>query len=241
MTARNGESDDQLQEILRSIPERFAVAKAGVEFSTQQAYLALAANQKHDRFSEEELMTKGEALFDVATPVDEKKETLVLLAHTGTLDAYRVLERFAETAGPELQGWSTLALEECRMFFEQDWDEPVGIIMTGLGGEEERLRYFVVVCLKNGSTALTHAQTVTIEQAFFATCDRLDSVLEEVQVQAHYAILKILVPLDVAVGEVIEGGIAECNKGDEYLDDSYYVTNVRIPTDAEIQQFLSEY
>lgn len=240
MTEKNGEHDDQLREILHSIPERFAIAKTGVDFSTQRAYLALAANHEHDLFSEEEVMTKGEALFNAATPVDEKKETLVLLAHTGTLDAYRVLERFAETTAPELRGWSALALEECRLLLEQGWGESVGTIMTGLGGEEGRLRYFVVVCSKEGSAALTPAQTVSIERAFLAICNRWDSVLEEVQVQAHYAILKLLVPLDVAVGEVIEGGIGECNQRAEYLDDKYYVTNVRIPTDAEIQQFLSE-
>lgn len=239
MTEKNGENDDQLREILRSIPERFAIAKTGVDFSTQQAYLALAENIEHDLFSEEEVRVKGEALFNATTPVDEKKETLVLLAHTGTLDACRVLERFAETAGPELQGWSTLALEECRVLLEQERDEPIGAIMTGLGGEEERLRYFVVVCAKKDNVPLTHAQIASIEQAYVATCDRLNSVLEEAQVHGHYATLKILVPLDVAVGEVIESGIGECNKRDEYLDDRYFVTNVKIPTDAEIQKFLS--
>jgi len=237
MKAKNGEGDDQLQEIFRSMPERFAAAKVGVGSSTQQEYLAFTASIDHDRYLEEEVLRRSETLFDPNTPVEAKKEILALLAHTGTLDAYRVLERLVETAEPELQDWSTLALQECRILLERDRDKPIGTILTGLGGEEDRLRYFFVVRSK-GSTAFTNAQKATIEQGFSAICDRLCSVIEEVQVYADYATLKVLVPLDVAVGALIEGGISECNQWGDFLDDGYYVTNDRIPTEAEIQQFL---
>ena len=44
--------------------------------------------------------------------------------------------------------WSKIALYECRMALEGDLlEEPVGIISTGLGGAEHRLRYLVAVGL----------------------------------------------------------------------------------------------
>jgi len=233
MKPKNGESDDQVHQILRSMPERFAMAKAGVSAATQQEYLAFTAHIEHEQRSEEDIRARSEALFSSTTAIAEKKEILARLAHAGTLDAYRVLEQFAETAEPELQDWSTLALHECRLLLEQDWDEPVGLVMTGLGGEEDRLRYFIVVCSKD-SAVFSQAHPAIIESAFSATCDRLRSILEEVQVHASYATLKVLVPLDVAVGTVVEGGISECNKRGSLLDESYYVTNDRIPTEAEI-------
>ena len=52
--------------------------------------------------------------------------------------------------------------------------------------------------------------------------------------------MKVLIPMDVAVAEIIEGGIAECNTFGDFLDEKYYVTNVRIPTEAEILHFLQE-
>ena len=55
-----------------------------------------------------------------------------------------------------------------------------------------------------------------------------------------YATMRVLVPLDVAVGEVIEGGIGECNTSGGFVDVSYYVTNVRIPTEAEIFHHLRD-
>jgi len=237
MKSRNDDSDDRLHQILRSMPERFAIAKTGVNASTQQEYLAFTANVEREPYSEEDIPARSEALFKSTTSTEEKKHILARLAHTGTLDAYRILEQFAETAEPELQGWGTLALHECRLLLEQDWEEPVGIVMTGLGGEEDRLRYFVAVC-SEGRAALVEAQPAIIESAFSATCERLGSILEEVQIHGNYATLQILVPLDVAVGTVIENGISECNKRGNHLDESYYVANDRIPTEAEILEFL---
>jgi len=50
----------------------------------------------------------------------------------------------------------------------------------------------------------------------------------------------VLVPLDVAVGEVIEGGIGESNTFGDFLDVNYYVTNDRIPMEAKILHYLRE-
>src|SRR3972149_5335644 len=126
MKSRNDDSDDRLHQILRSMPERFAIAKTGVNASTQQEYLAFTANVEREPYSEEDIPARSEALFKSTTSTEEKKHILARLAHTGTLDAYRILEQFAETAEPELQGWGTLALHECRLLLEQARVEPVG-------------------------------------------------------------------------------------------------------------------
>jgi len=46
--------------------------------------------------------------------------------------------------------------------------------------------------------------------------------------------------MDIAVGEVIEESISECNKMDEFLSHDYYVTNVKKPTQEEISKYLEE-
>jgi len=46
--------------------------------------------------------------------------------------------------------------------------------------------------------------------------------------------------MDVAVGEVIEQGISECNTISEFLFPDYYVTNVKKPTSEEISKYLEE-
>jgi hypothetical protein len=50
----------------------------------------------------------------------------------------------------------------------------------------------------------------------------------------------MLIPMDIAVGEIIEEGISECNKIGEFLFLDYYVTNVGRPTHKEISNYLEE-
>lgn len=118
-------------------------------------------------------------------------------------------------------------------------DESVGVVMTGLGGEGPRLRFFFVIQSRNDAS-FTSAQKVTIELVFSYICSRFDSILEEIRVHQDYATMRVLVPLGVAVGELVEGGIGECNTFGDFLDVNYYVTNDRIPTETEILHYLQE-
>ncbi|WYD79808.1 MAG: hypothetical protein V8K32_10885 [Candidatus Electrothrix gigas] len=47
-----------------------------------------------------------------------------------------------------------------------------------------------------------------------------------------------LVPLDVAIGEVIEDSITRLNQGDARVRQEYLATNVAVPTEKEILAFL---
>ena len=46
--------------------------------------------------------------------------------------------------------------------------------------------------------------------------------------------------MDVAVGEVIEEGVSECNMMREILFPDYYVTNVKKHIHEEISKYLKE-
>ena len=234
----NSESEGQVPEIFQHMPERWAVAKEGVSPSVAQEYVAYSRRLDYSRYSEGEVEERSQSLFNPDTPGEEKKETLIILAHQGTVESYRTLERFLETVEGELEEWAILALEECRMFLEGALlDRDVGMVMTGLGGEGERLRYFFLIRSKD-DIALTESQKKTVKQAFSYTCGRYDSLLETIEVKRDYVTAEVLIPMDVAVGEVIEGGIEKSNTFGEFLDPDYYVTNVEIPSEAEILRYL---
>ncbi len=50
----------------------------------------------------------------------------------------------------------------------------------------------------------------------------------------------LLVSMQTAVGTVIDAGIAEANGDAPILRRQYFVTNVAVPTEGEIQQILTE-
>jgi len=127
----------------------------------------------------------------------------------------------------------------CRMALESDLlEENVGIISTGLGGVEHRLRYIAVVgfsCMPPHET-----QQTGLEKAWRAACEQHDSLLERIEFHPRYVMATVLVSIETAVGTVIEDSIAAANGDGKVLQHDYFVTNVNIPTDEEIQRILKE-
>ena len=236
----NNESDGQIRDILDNIPERLTVAADGVDSSVQQEYLEYTEGLDLGKYTEEDISARSHGLFRPSTSLEEKKKTLAVLAHRGTLEAYRTIEKFLETGEQALKDWGILALQECRMFLESSLsDRNVGTVMTGLGGENNRLRYYLAVRSRSDA-ALTDVQKETVARSFSYICSKFDSILEETQSHQHYVTMKVLIPMDVAVADIVEGGINECNTFGDFLDENYYVTNVKIPTEAEIQHYIRE-
>jgi len=50
--------------------------------------------------------------------IENKKMAIMILAHSGRLDALNPLEKFAKSVPPELMGWTQTAIGECQMFLE---------------------------------------------------------------------------------------------------------------------------
>ncbi|MFC1981758.1 MarR family winged helix-turn-helix transcriptional regulator [Chloroflexota bacterium] len=94
--------------------------------------------------------------------------------------------------------------------------------------------------ITEGDAALTDVQKETVARSFSYICSKFDSILEETQSHQHYITMKVLIPMDVAVADIVEGGINECNTFGDFLDENYYVTNVKIPTEAENQHYIRE-
>jgi hypothetical protein len=67
-----------------------------------------------------------------------------------------------------------------------------------------------------------------------------DSLLERIQFHPRYVMATVLVSMETAVGTVIEDSIAAANGDGKVLQHDYFVTNVNIPTDEEIQRILKE-
>ena len=200
------------------------------------AYIAAFGSED---YSSEAIDEKVQRLFRPDASPDEQKEILVLLAHTGKVTSAKIIKQFLEKGNPDLRDWARLSLQECQLLIDDIWsgDEGMGMIMSGLGGEDNRLRYFLAV-RSSSNTPYTGMDRTTITENFVAVCRKHNSILEDIQIQPNYVTVKVLVPVDVAVGVVIEDGISQCNQERKLLDENYYVTNVKIPTEAELQAFL---
>jgi len=83
--------------------------------------------------TEEEIEEHGSRLFDPKTPINEKKKILMLLAHLGVYESYRILKRYQENPDPELQFWAKMAFDECRTFARQNLSDDALMALTLIG------------------------------------------------------------------------------------------------------------
>jgi len=164
----------------------------------------------------------------------DPKAELVKLAKSGTIESLREIERMIEQGdfdGKE-KDFAIAALNYCRFKIENGLlDIPTDMISGGLGGVENKMRIFVAVAGKGEITEKCFELTRT---AFKKSAEEHDSLLEEAKFHGFYISLIILCSFDHAIGHIIDDGIRQC----KFLQSDYYATNVEIPTDDRIRDWL---
>ncbi len=65
----------------------------------------------------------GKTLFDANAALMEKKKALMLLAHRGSIEAYRILKQFNTQTPDDLHVWSRMAFKECKTFLASELTE----------------------------------------------------------------------------------------------------------------------
>src|SRR3989344_1360794 len=117
--------------------------------------------------------------------------------------------------------------------------EDQGLIVTGLGGEGRRLRYFVIISAVNHIRLKQDFKNEIVKQ--FTTLFSLKkSQLEKVTVRTNHIRLMLLTHMDYSVEEIVMALINEVNKVKKRLFVHYFVVNTAIPEESDIRQYIDE-
>jgi len=234
------DKDDDIKKFLESMPIKFDILEEGIDIETHMEYLDYSHSFGHGELTEEQTLNLGNMLFDARIKTDGKKKALGLLAHLGTVTAFRQMEKYYHHPENEVKKWTALALQECKMFLEsslteQNW----GFISSGLGGTEGKLRHFFLV-LPLTDKQFTPIQHHIIKEEFLLIAKDLKCSIETVADSDTYVGIKVLVPMDVAVGIFIDKGIQKCNELGDFVFEDYYVTNQEIPDRQETEEIIKK-
>lgn len=231
---------DEIREFLENLPDTFDILKEGIDFQTQKEYLDYSHSFDFGELTEAETNKLGNILFDKRATIEVKKKVLTLLAHLGTISSFRQIEKYNKQPDKELKLWAVLAMQECKMLLESFLtDESIGFISTGLGGLQDKLRYYLFV-LPSLDRAFTSTQMGLIIGEFNLVARDLNCVIEKVDLSYTFVGLTVLVPMDVAVGSFIESGIKKSNECGDFVFEHYYVTNMEIPNESEIMDIIKK-
>lgn len=232
------DTTEEIQRFLESIPDKFEILEEKIDLQIQKEYIDYSENFDRGELSEKETLQLSEILFKNDIPLEAKKKGLTILAHTGTVLAFRQIEKYYNNPDKELKQWSALALQECKMFLESELtDLSTGFISTGLGGLINKLRYYYLI-LPSSEKGFDTTQNNIIKDEFNIIANELDSLIETIEYSEKFIEFKVLVPLDIAVGNLIETGINKCNELGNFVFEHYYVTNQDIPDREEIKEII---
>ena len=229
---------EDIQKFLEAMPDRFDIMNEGIDTQTQKEYIDYSHSFDRGELSEVETINLSNILFDTKTEIEAKKKALTLLAYQGSIIAFRQIEKYYMHLDKDIKQWTALALQECKMFLESNLtDQAIGFISSGLGGLEDKLRYYFLV-LPSSDRPFTPTQKNIIKEEFNLAPKDLNCIVEVIDQSDRFVGLTVLVPMDVAVGTLIETGINKCNELGGFVFEHYYVTNQNIPDKLEVDDII---
>ncbi len=232
------DQNENIREFLLNLPEKYDILEEGIDLQIQNEYISYSETFEKGELTEDQTNKLAEILFDPQSTVDIQKKASALLAHLGSITAFRQIEKFYKICEGNIKQWTALALQECKMFLESDLTgQSACCISSGLGGEHGRLRYYFLL-LPATNRPFTKLQKNIIQKELTFVSKGLNSIVESFDLSEMYVGLKILIPLDVAVGSLIEKGISQCNELGDFVFEHYYATNQNIPDKEEIKEIM---
>jgi len=229
----------KIQEAISSLPENFSILEEQIDVELQMEYFNYSRDIK-TKFSVELILQHQADLFNPDVPIDEKKSLLVLLAAQEKVEAFRTIEKYAKNPDPELREWSILALQESRMVIQSSlMDEQQVYISTGLGGKEQKLRYFVVFICSENIQEYSAVQRKVIHNELEYGVKNNNGILEEISFEKDLAIALLLLPVKSDIQGVFSSVINECNQYGDFVRPDIIITNVKRMSVDEIRRFIN--
>jgi hypothetical protein len=230
---------EQIQQFFQNFKGDINIINEKIDIALQMEYFEMSKTIKNDQDTSEwgQLI---DLLFEPEINNFTKKKLLVQLAAIDDVGAYRSIEKYSKNADDELKHWSLLALQESRMLLQSKLlDQSQIFISTGLGGKENKLRYFFAFFTRN-SEPFTDFQQNIIQKEFNYIFPKQESEIEEIHFFSEVVTVLSLVPVNIPVQDVFKSALQECNQYGDFIKENCIITNVRVMNLDEIRNFINQ-
>lgn len=237
---------ESYNDILNQIQELFGAATANIDIldetidiDTQLEYFEHPRDFK-ELLNDDDIINSSSEIFKKDTTRNRIKTLLVQLASVNNIKAYRTIESYLKNNNTGLNEWATLALHESKMLIKTNiLNENAVLISTGLGGEDNRLRYYLVL-LPTEKGSFTDFQTNIITSELEFTLRKNNSLLEDTYITEKYYCALCLIPFGEDLRELFYRVIDECNNYGDFLQYDYIINNTKVLSCDEIDKLLAQ-
>jgi hypothetical protein len=229
---------DKIQELLGTIPGNLNILEQQIDADVQLEYYQYT-QKIEENFDAAEVIKNKDLIFQSDQPIHEKKKLLVQLANVDSIEAYRTLEKFIRGSRDSLKEWATLALQESRLLIESKLlDKNQILISTGLGGKGMKLRYFTVILTLSGNDYSDFEKKIVANEMLFYI-KKSKGELESLIFDKEICTILSIIPLQIAVQNLFNECIKECNHYGNFLKSEFIITNVKTFSNDQIRKMIS--
>lgn len=216
----------------------FNVFEEGVDQQAMEDFHDFRYLLSEDDLEIQDLDTDIAELSEEGVAEDYLKLLLVKLSNVPEVKAYRALEKYVKQAEGEMKKWAVVALQQSRALVEGSLsDDDKVFIISGLGGQADKLRYFAVINTPEYET-LSDWQKETIEKELQYNAELQSAVVEEINFGQSFATVVVLIPVHKSVAEFFKVSVDNINELGNFLSDVVVVTNTKRFSQDEVHNYL---
>jgi len=229
---------ENIKGVINSIPENFKILEETIDIDVQKEFFESTKNIKLDP-EEDVLDDMIDQLNHTDTSINDCKVLLQKLALIDSVEAFRAIEAFSKNPRKELKEWAILALQQSRMVLQCSLlDEQQVFISTGLGGKEDRLRYYLIFPFNQNIPELTQIQKEALKKELDFFLSKHNGETEFTEFEQKYAAAMTLIPLKAPIPEIIRDILNECNQFGDFLSPDVMITNMKKLSAEEILEII---
>ncbi len=242
MKAINGqEAYEKLQKLLIDKKDKLRIMERQVDIDVQMTYFEKGTKTKTDLPDLEHVLSRADDLYDKDVDLETKQSLLNQLACFEEVKCFRILEKYMKQPDKQLNDWSYLAYQESLMLIESSLtDEDMVYISSGLGGKDNKLRYFVVIMTDDKSRAFSPQEQRLILKEIKYQFDKYETEFETHNFYNAYFMFSCLIPIDVSIADLFHGFIELINEFGAVLSDNFLITNVKRMSVDEVEAFIEK-
>lgn len=211
-----------------------------IPLDEQKRYFRLSQEKRRNKphLTEKELDNIEALLYNKQMGDNWHKNTLALLASTGQIRAYRILEDFLMIAPERLRNWAMIAEFDCRIYIKAQLSEQedITIISSGLGGHNGLMRFMIIVATE-GWQKLHDYQISLMQKEFSYSIKHNQGEIENIEFHDTYMSITCLLPIGLAPNPIIQETVDLCNQFGDFLHtDHILITNVSHIEEKDIER-----
>lgn len=234
----------QFLESFSKLEGHFHILEQRVPVNVQMEYFKYSEEMRKQKSSDPVTDEEIDVIFNLLeisdAPEEEKKQLLTTLAISKSVKAYRLLEEYVEHPDDRVADWAYMALMESRISLESEFSNEKQIyISTGLGGKDERLRFFALFVSKD-KLPFQEYQSHVIEREFPYLLSHENCEIERLAIKVNYVEMVFLIPVRADIKRILDKVINECNQYGDFLSEMFTITNVKELSESEVADIISK-